>query len=45
MSTPPRTLDTAALQALDAAHFLHPFSDAKSIGEKGTRVIVRGEGV
>jgi putrescine aminotransferase len=32
-------------QALDAAHFLHPFSDAKSIGAKGTRLITRAEGV
>ena len=32
-------------QQLDAAHFLHPFSDAKQIGERGTRIITRGEGV
>lgn len=33
------------LQALDAAHHLHPFTDAGSINEKGTRVIERAEGV
>ena len=25
-------------QAMDAAHFLHPFSDTKQIGERGTRL-------
>jgi putrescine aminotransferase len=45
MTQPRASIDTAAWQALDAAHFLHPFSDSKSIGAKGTRVIVRGEGV
>jgi putrescine---pyruvate transaminase len=33
------------LQARDAAHHLHPFSDAKQIAERGTRLIARGEGV
>ncbi len=33
------------LQELDRRHFLHPFSDHKQIGERGTRVITRGEGV
>ena len=32
-------------QQQDAAHFLHPFTDSKSLGERGTRVITRGEGV
>ncbi|HMA12366.1 MAG TPA: aspartate aminotransferase family protein [Steroidobacteraceae bacterium] len=32
-------------QQMDAAHFLHPFSDSKQIGERGTRIITRGEGV
>ncbi len=32
-------------QQLDAAHFLHPFSDSRQIGERGTRIITRGEGV
>jgi putrescine aminotransferase len=33
------------LQELDRRHYLHPFSDHKQIGERGTRVITRGEGV
>jgi putrescine aminotransferase len=32
-------------QQQDAAHFLHPFTDSKSLGARGTRVITRGEGV
>jgi putrescine aminotransferase len=32
-------------QRADAAHYLHPFTDSKSLAKKGTRVIVRGEGV
>lgn len=38
-------LETDALQVLDAAHHLHPFSDTKSLNEDGVRVITRGEGV
>ncbi|WP_028025054.1 aspartate aminotransferase family protein [Enterovibrio calviensis] len=37
--------DTQTLQALDNAHYLHPFSDHKSLREKGARMIVRAEGV
>jgi putrescine aminotransferase len=36
---------TAELQALDRSHYLHPFTDFKALGEKGTRVITRAEGV
>jgi putrescine aminotransferase len=32
-------------QALDAAHFLHPFSDSRQIAARGTRIITRAEGV
>ena len=39
------TLNTAALQAMDAAHYLHPFTDHKDLGERGTRIIERAEGV
>jgi putrescine aminotransferase len=38
-------LDTAAWQELDRRHFLHPFTDFKALAAKGTRVIVRAEGV
>jgi len=37
--------DTQALQRLDAAHFLHPFTDHKALAEKGVRVMVRGDGI
>jgi putrescine aminotransferase len=40
-----RKQDIAELQELDRRHFLHPFSDHKQIGERGTRLITRGEGV
>lgn len=36
---------TREWQAADAAHFLHPFSDYKSLAAKGTRVITRADGV
>ncbi|HEY3637372.1 MAG TPA: aspartate aminotransferase family protein [Rhizomicrobium sp.] len=32
-------------QALDAAHHIHPFSDAGALAREGTRVITRGDGV
>ncbi|HEY6578437.1 MAG TPA: aminotransferase [Rhizomicrobium sp.] len=32
-------------QGLDAAHHIHPFSDAAALIREGTRVIVRGDGV
>jgi putrescine---pyruvate transaminase len=37
--------DTAAWQELDRRHYLHPFTDFKALAAKGTRVIVRAEGV
>ncbi len=37
-------LPTAALQALDAAHHMHPFTHAGELAAKGARVILRGEG-
>ncbi len=38
-------LPTAELQKLDAAHHIHPFTDANGLAAKGARVITRGEGV
>src|SRR5512134_4102470 len=32
-------------QAADSAHYLHPFSDYKSLAAKGSRIITRAEGV
>jgi putrescine aminotransferase len=40
---PERT--TEQWQALDAAHYIHPFTDHAALGKKGTRVITRAEGV
>jgi len=38
-------MPTAELQALDAAHHMHPFSSGAEISENGARVIVRADGV
>ena len=35
---------TAELQALDAAHHMHPFTHGQELGAKGARVITRAEG-
>ncbi|WP_116810053.1 aspartate aminotransferase family protein [Steroidobacter cummioxidans] len=36
---------TREWQALDAAHYIHPFTDHAALSKKGTRVITRAEGV
>jgi putrescine aminotransferase len=36
---------TEAWQALDRQHYLHPFTDFKSLHARGARVIVKAEGV
>jgi putrescine aminotransferase len=36
---------TAEWQALDAAHYLHPFTDTRALAGRGARVITRAEGV
>ncbi len=38
-------LPTAELQALDAAHHMHPFTDANALEKKGARIITRAKGV
>ena len=38
-------LPTAELQALDAAHHMHPFTANGELGDKGVRVITRASGV
>ncbi len=38
-------LPTAELQALDAAHHLHPFTTGKDLAAKGARVITRAKGI
>ncbi|SFE40343.1 aspartate aminotransferase family protein [Roseivivax sediminis] len=35
---------TAELQALDAAHHMHPFTHGAGLAEKGARIITSGEG-
>jgi putrescine aminotransferase len=36
---------TAAWQELDRQHYLHPFTDFKALHARGTRIIVKAEGV
>lgn len=38
-------MTTQEIQALDSAHFLHPFTDFKQLASQGARVIDRGEGI
>ena len=38
-------LNTQELQQSDSTHYLHPFTDAKSLKKKGARVIIRAEGI
>ena len=37
--------DTKAIQALDSAHYLHPFTDHADLATRGARVITHGEGI
>lgn len=37
--------ETQHIQALDSAHYMHPFTDTKALADKGARVIVEGKGV
>jgi len=37
-------LPTAELQALDAAHHMHPFTDGDELNTKGARIITRAKG-
>ena len=39
------THTTAEWQALDRAHYLHPFTDSQALHEFGARIITRAEGV
>jgi len=38
-------IDTRAIQQLDSAHFLHPFTDHGALGARGARVMVKGDGI
>ncbi|PRC93208.1 aspartate aminotransferase family protein [Solimicrobium silvestre] len=37
--------DTRAIQELDAAHYIHSFTDTKALASVGARVIVKGQGI
>jgi putrescine aminotransferase len=37
--------DTRALQQLDSAHYLHPFTDHGALRDRGARIMVRGDGI
>jgi putrescine aminotransferase len=37
--------DTAAVQSLDSAHFIHPFTDHGELATRGSRVIVRADNI
>ena len=39
------SVDTALIQALDGAHFLHPFTDFKDLASRGARVITRADNI
>ena len=39
------TRTTKEWQAADSKHFMHPFTDHKSLTAKGARVITRAEGI
>ncbi len=39
------TRSTEDWQSIDRRHYLHPFSDAKTLGQQGARIITRAEGV
>ena len=40
-----QTFDTVALQKLDNAHYLHPFTDYRELHTEGARIQARGEGI
>ncbi|GGX91818.1 aminotransferase class III-fold pyridoxal phosphate-dependent enzyme [Massilia dura] len=41
----PELPDTKGLQRLDAAHYMHPFTDHAALAQQGARVMVRGDGI
>jgi putrescine aminotransferase len=43
--TPANALSTKDIQALDSAHFIHPFTDHGDLATRGARVITRAEGI
>ena len=45
MKSDMHTRSTAQWQAADAAHFLHPFTDFKSLAGTGARIIVSADNI
>jgi putrescine aminotransferase len=45
ITTPITTRSTQDLQAADAAHFLHPFTDHLGLAAKGARIITRADNI
>lgn len=39
------TINTSDIQAIDSAHYLHPFTDHKALAAKGARIITKSEGI
>lgn len=37
--------NTKAIQQMDSAHYLHPFTDFKDLASQGARVMVKGDGI
>jgi putrescine aminotransferase len=38
-------LDTKAIQAMDSAHYMHPFTDHQDLATRGSRVITKADGI
>ena len=38
-------LSTINIQAIDSAHYMHPFTDHKGLSEKGARIITKAENI
>lgn len=38
-------INTSDIQKIDSAHYMHPFTDHKSLAAKGARIITKAEGV
>ena len=43
--TPSRQISTKDIQALDSAHFIHPFTDHGDLATRGARVITKADGI
>ena len=38
-------INTKEIQAIDSAHYMHPFTDHKSLMDKGSRIITKADGI